>query len=198
MLATRIPKEKGCYQKRRQELHTDTQNVEYYKWKTGFTVKEENFHIQKHTSLRCSSQDCAVVEEWGLKVRHVRGTRRTQQPRVRVHSPRGSGPHTDPAKESSRDSKSRHHAEGRLPSTQTSLPPESNICENTKFMACEVPRAAEFYTSKYKIIQEYTEFLISHAKFTDIPISQRYLDISLNHPITHYHHRFRVSFNVCY
>lgn len=87
---------------------------------------------------------------------------------------------------------------GRLPATQTSPPPESNICENTKFLPCEVPRAAEFYTSKYKIIQEYTEFLISHAKFTDIPISQRYLDISLNHPITHYHHRFRVSFNACY
>lgn len=73
----------------------------------------------------------------------------------------------------------------------------SNICKNTKFTHCLVPRMAEFYSSKYKIILEYKEFQILHAKLINMPVLQRNLDTCLNHPATHYHHRFYLP-DTCY
>ena len=71
------------------------------------------------------------------------------------------------------------HAKGRLHYIPTSPYPKSNICKNTKFPHCWVLKVAEFYTSKYKIIQKYSEFQILHAKSIDIPILQGTLDMSL-------------------
>lgn len=54
-------------------------------------IRKKKLYIQRFTCLCCSSQD--GTEEPRLKVRHVKGTCRTQRQLVRVHGQAGSGAH---------------------------------------------------------------------------------------------------------
>lgn len=78
-------------------------------------------------------------------------------------------------------------------------PPFSPYLTSKKYKMCTLrgPKGDKFYSCKYKTIQDNTEIQVLHAKFINIPILQRTVDVCFNHPSTHYHHRFYLP-DACY